>query len=827
MPAREERTLEITGRFRDLMSKGFAKVRLGLKTTVAAFRRGFKALTAPIRVPLKAISSLTSKLLSLRNIVVGFIAIQAGRRAFGFLQQIADDLDEIVKTSDRLQATTESLSQLRFVGELAAIQFSEITAALTIFSRNLESARSGTEEQARAFRDLGINIEEVAKLTKIDLIDLLATASEGFNRLGSATERNNALLVVFGRSGSKLGPLLAGGAEQIRELADEAERLGVVFDRETLERAAQFNDALTRLRTSFRGVFQTLFLDAAPKISAIFTKLSQLVSENRGAIIAAIQSIGEFFLFTLDKIVDGVIGLIEAIESIPGVSLADEKDLRRELTLLNRQLDTIERTGRELRKQQREIRRAERAGGRRGEELSGLAVADIRRGVSRLPQELQDAFIDFLVERGRVQARINALQTGLDEGLAGILRQQKGSLVGELRQLARELGGAAVDSGRQVGNLFGKGFGEGFEGEGGTAGGGTARAGAVRERQLIQLQQTLLNLAKPTEDVQIRMAQLNAELARVDVGDKAIQFLQDGTIKAEDLAGALRLLDGNAQRALNAIGIDGARKLAQFDEALIRTLEPTRAVELQLLGIDDELQKLDFESAFNDGRISAEQLVVALASVDDATAATASRIRGDFAQGFEDGARRALRAFTDLTDFAEKAAGQLINQGLTGLTDGLTDVITRVKSAKDAFREFATSTLRLVARLIVQFTLLKLLGGATGGLNFEQGGVMPGKMRSMRSRRRFGFGGIARSPQLAIFGEGRGAEAFVPLPDGRRIPVVMSGGGGGGLTIIVQTIDAKDTARWFTENRGLLYSIHRHGLDTSTGLRQATQRAAG
>ncbi len=36
-------------------------------------------------------------------------------------------------------------------------------------------------------------------------------------------------------------------------------------------------------------------------------------------------------------------------------------------------------------------------------------------------------------------------------------------------------------------------------------------------------------------------------------------------------------------------------------------------------------------------------------------------------------------------------------------------------------------------------------------------------------------------------------EAFVPLPDGRRIPVAMQGGAGGGTTINV-SVDAKGTS---------------------------------
>lgn len=48
-------------------------------------------------------------------------------------------------------------------------------------------------------------------------------------------------------------------------------------------------------------------------------------------------------------------------------------------------------------------------------------------------------------------------------------------------------------------------------------------------------------------------------------------------------------------------------------------------------------------------------------------------------------------------------------------------------------------------------------------------------------------GGVARNPQMALFGEGSQPEAYVPLPDGRTIPVTMKGGGAG--MTIVQNFD--------------------------------------
>lgn len=71
------------------------------------------------------------------------------------------------------------------------------------------------------------------------------------------------------------------------------------------------------------------------------------------------------------------------------------------------------------------------------------------------------------------------------------------------------------------------------------------------------------------------------------------------------------------------------------------------------------------------------------------------------------------------------------------------------------------------------------LGGIFGGLfKLENGGIM--SAAGSMPLKTYSSGGIANSPQLALYGEGRMPEAYVPLPDGRSIPVTMQGGGGGG-----------------------------------------------
>jgi tape measure domain-containing protein len=62
--------------------------------------------------------------------------------------------------------------------------------------------------------------------------------------------------------------------------------------------------------------------------------------------------------------------------------------------------------------------------------------------------------------------------------------------------------------------------------------------------------------------------------------------------------------------------------------------------------------------------------------------------------------------------------------------------------------------------------LASIFGFADGGI-MTSSGSMP--------LRKYAAGGIADRPQLAMFGEGSMPEAYVPLPDGRSIPVTMQG----------------------------------------------------
>ena len=109
-----------------------------------------------------------------------------------------------------------------------------------------------------------------------------------------------------------------------------------------------------------------------------------------------------------------------------------------------------------------------------------------------------------------------------------------------------------------------------------------------------------------------------------------------------------------------------------------------------------------------------------------------------------------------------ETAGQAAKQ-TSNTTEATTSVV--LKTFTTALQQAVTAVIQFVATMKSSQVAHMM---ANGGIITPKGAV-PLKM--------YASGGIARSAQVAVFGEGSKPEAFVPLPDGRAIPVKFDASG--------------------------------------------------
>ncbi len=171
------------------------------------------------------------------------------------------------------------------------------------------------------------------------------------------------------------------------------------------------------------------------------------------------------------------------------------------------------------------------------------------------------------------------------------------------------------------------------------------------------------------------------------------------------------------------------------------------------------------------------------------------------------GVRNGISSYLESIGTLSENISNVTQNAFKGLEDA---IVSLTMTGKFSFKDFALSVIedltRMVTRMLVIAPILQFIQSLIpgGGLNlsganalsagkitpggiFANGGIMtsdgPVPLKT------YSRGGIANSPQLALYGEGSKPEAYVPLPDGRRIPVAMQGGGGGSTNVVVN-VDA-------------------------------------
>jgi lambda family phage tail tape measure protein len=154
-------------------------------------------------------------------------------------------------------------------------------------------------------------------------------------------------------------------------------------------------------------------------------------------------------------------------------------------------------------------------------------------------------------------------------------------------------------------------------------------------------------------------------------------------------------------------------------------------------------------------------------------------------RSFGAGAKQALVEYSESIRDVAKQSKELFLRAFQGMEDALVNFVQTGKlSFADLARQIEADLIRIAIRQTIMRGIMSGLGAAFGGgAAFADGGVMTGS--GPMPLKKYATGGIARSPQLALFGEGSQPEAFVPLPDGRSIPVTMQGGGSGGTNVEV------------------------------------------
>jgi len=209
---------------------------------------------------------------------IGIAAVAAGGAilAAGALsvKTYAEMGDAVQKMSFKIGFSTEALSEWRHVLEINGTTLETLQKAVKTMSGAIIDADSGLETYLRAFRQIGIEIEDLMGLSPEEQFQMIASA---IAELEDETLKMAIATDIFGRGGLELLPTLAQGADGIAALRQEAHDLGIVFDQEAANKAAALTDAMHRMDEATSGVKMAIAEQLIPALMPLIDNITKII----------------------------------------------------------------------------------------------------------------------------------------------------------------------------------------------------------------------------------------------------------------------------------------------------------------------------------------------------------------------------------------------------------------------------------------------------------------------------------------------------------------------------------------------------------------------
>tara|TARA_R110000824_G_scaffold86623_3_gene214227 strand:- start:497 stop:2746 length:2250 start_codon:yes stop_codon:yes gene_type:complete len=187
--------------------------------------------------------------------LMGALAGVAAATAYAMKQAINYG-DWLEKTSQKVGVSTETLSAYKLGAELAGTSQEGLVSGLQRLQKNMGAAlRSPTSAAAVAFKNLGVAFQNADGSFR-DVGEMLPEISDKMAGMADGTMKTQIAMDLMGRQGAELIPFLNQGADALEAMRQESEELGVVWTQEDALAAAEFNDAVTRLKATLDGMVQ-------------------------------------------------------------------------------------------------------------------------------------------------------------------------------------------------------------------------------------------------------------------------------------------------------------------------------------------------------------------------------------------------------------------------------------------------------------------------------------------------------------------------------------------------------------------------------------------
>ena len=206
----------------------------------------------------------TLKTIELSRVFLSSVQTVAG--AFNsFVAGSAAAVASVDDLSKRTGVSTQTLQAYQFAAEQSGVSVETFGKGVQKLGINLGEAQTGNKSAIKSFADLGLSVQELSRLSPEAAFEAVAAA---ISQLPGPAQQAAAAVSLFGKSGAELVPVFAEGAGYLAEMRAEAERLGLVLNKDQVQGLATLDDSIGKVSATFKAFQARVTAELAPSLIA-------------------------------------------------------------------------------------------------------------------------------------------------------------------------------------------------------------------------------------------------------------------------------------------------------------------------------------------------------------------------------------------------------------------------------------------------------------------------------------------------------------------------------------------------------------------------------
>ena len=271
-----------------------------VKIVISALDRTTRAFKS-VRSGLNSISSASVQMA--KGVATATAAATAAVGAMGYaLSKQVQKVDDLAKTANKLGTTVSTLQELQYAADISGVSANTLNMAMQRLTRRVSEASMGFGEAKGALKELGIN---AAQLNKLPLDKKMEVLADAFDGVATDGDRVRLAMKLFDSEGVALVNTLNLGSDGLREMAAEAQSLGLSISQVDAQRFEKMQDDITRMKTAAGAAATTFTTELLPVIEGIFTGFADAgygANNFQSAAINAAHKVIKVYGFFLDTL---------------------------------------------------------------------------------------------------------------------------------------------------------------------------------------------------------------------------------------------------------------------------------------------------------------------------------------------------------------------------------------------------------------------------------------------------------------------------------------------------------------------------------------------